>query len=307
MRYKKKLVIIIPLLLIAVVAVGFSVSIYAQRVSPGLQVHPSNFDLTVQPGSPTTETIYLENRTNQAVPIRVELRNFTAQGEEGGVNLTTTDTTYSLAKWIDVSPETATIPPQSEQAFTVTITPPLDAEPGGHYGSVVFATTPIPNKSGTGAALSEEIASLILARVPGNAAENATVTSFTTDKNFYEFGPVTFNARVSNEGQVHIQPLGQVLVKGQFGDTYTVDLQPYNVLPGATRRIPIILTKRLLFGKYTAQLIAAYGDKNQQLTGSTEFYAFPVRYGLIVLVIIFLLFLMRKRIRKAFKALATGK
>lgn len=306
MKYKKKLVII-PLLVVAVVAVGFSVSIYAQRVTPGLQVHPSNFDLTVNPGSPTTETIYLVNRTNQTVPIRVDLRNFTAQGEEGAVSLTTDDTTYSLAKWISVSPETASVPPQSEQKFTITITPPPGAEPGGHYGSVVFATLPTPNTSGAGAGLSEEVASLILATVPGNATENATVASFTTDKNFYNFGPVTFSARISNEGQVHIQPLGQVLIKGQFGDTYTVNLQPYNVLPGAIRRIPIVFTKKLLIGRYTAQLIAAYGDKNQQLTASTEFYAFPVEYGLIVLVILILLFMLRKRLRKAFKALATGK
>jgi hypothetical protein len=98
-----------------------------------------------------------------------------------------------------------------------------------------------------------------------------------------------------------------VVVKGTFGDTYNVNLQPYNVLPGASRNIPIVMTKKLLIGKYTAQLIAAYGDKNKQLSASTEFYAFPVRYGAIVLVILFFLFLVRKRLGKALKALFTGK
>ena len=305
MRIKKKLVII-PLLLVAVLGAGLFFSIQAQKVTPGLQVHPDHFELTIQPGVATTQTVYLENRTNQPVSIKVGLRNFTALGEEGAPNLTTEDTTYALAKWITVTPSEATIDPNSSQQFTYTINPPYNAEPGGHYGAIVFATVPSAlNK--TGAALSQEVTSLILATVPGNVEENASVESFSPDKKFYEFGPVTLNARVKDSGQVHIQPQGQALIKGTFGDTYTVNLQPYNVLPGATRVIPIVLSKKLLVGKYTVQLVAAYGTTNKQLTGSTEFYAFPVRYGLIVLVILILLFMMRKRISKAFKALATGK
>jgi hypothetical protein len=306
MKFRRKLVII-PLFFLAAIAVSIIFTIHAQRVNPGLQVHPSNFDVTIQPGVPTTQTVYLENHTDNPVPIKVNLRNFTAQGVEGGVNLTADDTTYSLAKWISVTPETAVIPANSNQQFTFTITAPVNAEPGGHYGSIVFATDPSQKVTGTGAALSQQVASLILARVPGPVVEDASVTSFNTDKNFYEFGPVTFIALVKNDGGVHIQPQGEVLVKGTFGDTYNVNLTPYNVLPGASRNVPAVLSQKLLIGKYTAQLVAAYGDKNQQLTASTEFIAFPVRYGLIVLVVILILIMLRKRIGKAFKALATGK
>jgi WxL interacting protein linking bacterial and host surfaces len=305
MKYKRKLVII-PLLVFAVFAVGIFFSIYAQKATPGLQVYPSNFDLTVTPGQTTTETVYLNNRTNQPVPVKAELRNFTALGEEGAVNLTTEDTSYSLAKWINVSPANATVAPQSTQKFTFTISPPFNAEPGGHYGSVVFATVP-GSLNKTGATLSEEVASLILARVPGNTIENARVLSFDPQKNFYQFGPVTVDMRVKNLGQVHIQPSGQILIKGTLGDQYVVNLQPYNVLPGAIRDIPIVFSKHLLFGKYTVQLISTYGDTGKQLTGSTQFYAFPVEYGLIALVILVLLFLIRKRLGKALKAILTGK
>jgi hypothetical protein len=277
MKYRKKLVII-PLFFLAAIAVSAFFTIHAQKVNPGLQVHPSNFDVTIQPGVPTTQTVYLENRTDNPVPIKVNLRNFTASGEEGAVSLTADDTTYSLAKWISVAPETAVIPPNSNQKFTFTVTAPVNAEPGGHYGSIVFATDPTQPVDGTGAVLSQQVASLILARVPGPVNESASVTSLTTDKNFYEFGPITFTALVKNDGGIHIQPQGQILVKGQFGDKYSVDLQPYNVLPGSSRKIPAVLSHRLLIGIYTAQLVAAYGDKNQQLTASTEFIAFPVRY-----------------------------
>lgn len=284
----------------------YSFRLYAQDRIPALIVHPSNFDITYQ-NTPTTETVTLDNTTNQTLTIQTSLRNFTANGEEGAVTLTNEDTGYSLAKWIEVTPSTVTLPARSSQNFTFTITPPPNAEPGGHYGSIIFSTVPTPNAKGTGAAVSEQVASLILYTIPGNTNEDAIVESFNPDKPFYQFGPVTFSLRVKNLGQVHIQPLGQILVKGTFGDEYVVNLQPYNVLPTAIRNIPIVLSKHLLIGRYTVQLIATYGDTNKQLSASTEFYAFPVEYGLIVLAVLVIIFILRKRIGKALKALLTGK
>jgi len=304
MKFRQPLLLGLSFIALAMISV-YSFRLYAQQRNPALIVHPSNFSLTYQ-NTPTAETVTLDNTTDQPITIQAELRNFTAQGEEGGVNLTQDDTGYSLAKWIQVTPSTVTIPARSSQDFSFTITPPANAEPGGHYGSIVFATVPGTTK-GTGAAVSEQVASLILYTIPGNTTENADVESFAPNKPFYQFGPVNFSLRVKNLGQVHIQPAGQILIKGSFGDQYVVNLQPYNVLPTAIRDIPIVLSKHLLIGKYTVQLIATYGDTNKQLSGSTEFYAFPVEYGLIVLAVLFILFLIRKRLGKAFKTMITGK
>ena len=303
MKYKQ----IIGIALVFFILIGVFFVSKAQQTTNSLQVHPSNFDLTIQPGQPTTEIIYLENRTDQNVPIKVDLRNFTALGEEGSVNLTTENTTYSLAAWMNVSPATNTISPHATGKFTVTIKPPFNAEPGGHFGSVVFATMPPKDLKKTGALLSQEIASLFLVRIPGNTEEKAVIESFDTDKQFYEFGPVNFLIRVRNEGQVHIQPAGSIIIKGTFGDHYEVPLDRYNILPNSIRRIPAVLHNHILIGKYTATLIAAYGTKNEQLIDGIIFYAFPWRYGLIVFGILIFLLIIRKRLWKAMKTLATGK
>lgn len=281
--------------------------IHAQQANNGLSVHPSNFNISLNAGRSTTNTVTLDNLTSQTVTIQAELRNFTAQGEQGGVNLTQNDTTYALAKWITVSPNNVVLAPHSSQQFTFTITAPYNAEPGGHFGSIVFATVPPPTAKGVGAALSQQIASLILLEIPGNVKEQADVVSFNTDKPFYEFGPVTFVTRVRNDGDVHIQPSGAILVKGMFGQEFNVPIEQLNVLPNAIRIIPATLPNHLLIGKYEATLISVYGTKNEQLSATTEFYAFPIRYGLIVLAILFILFLMRKRLGKALKAIMTGK
>ena len=182
-----------------------------------------------------------------------------------------------------------------------------NAEPGGHFGSIVFATVPTPSTKGIGAALSEQIASLILLEIPGNVKEQAEAVSFNTEKPFYEFGPVTFLTRVRNDGDIHIQPSGAILVKGPFGQEFNVPIEQVNVLPGAIRIIPATLNKHFLIGKYEATLVSVYGTKNEQLSATAESYAFPVRYGLVVLVILIFLFFFRKRFGKALKALMTGK
>ncbi len=107
MKYKKRLLIIIIFLLIS--SVFIYTSIRAQKAAGGIAVHPSNFDITAVPNQKATGTITVDNLTSQPIQIRVDLRNFTAQGEEGSVNLTTEDTTFALAKWIKVTPETIAI------------------------------------------------------------------------------------------------------------------------------------------------------------------------------------------------------
>ncbi len=283
------------------------VHIQAQQTNQGLTLHPSNFDLSLTQGQTYSNSIYLDNHMDISIPVAVSAENFTAEGEEGGINLTTDTTAFSLAQWVHISPTMATIPPHGTQKFTYTITPPSNAEAGGHFGSLVFKTVPPSNLHSTGAALSQELASLILVRLPGDVTESAVVESLTTDKKFYEFGPVQFTLRIRNTGGVHIAPFGSVSVTDMFGNTYDAPIQTANVLPNSIRRISATLPNKFLIGPYTAHVVASYGSKNMPLYGSVEFYAFPVRYGIVILIVGVLLLLLRKRLAKAVRALVTGK
>lgn len=296
------LFLVLPVLILIFAAAQLN----AQQGNPGITVSPSNFDLTVSPGDHLSHVIDVTNNTNKPITVKPVVKNFTAQGEEGGVDFTENATTYALSNWITVTPSVMTIDPQTTKEFSYTVTSPLGAEPGGHFGAIVF-TTSGKAAGQTGAAVSQEVASLLLVRVPGDVNEQVNVQSFGTAKSFYEFGPIQFNTVVQNNGAVHEHPIGQILIKDMFGHEYTANFDGRNVLPTAQRIMPATWDKKLLIGKYTATLIATYGTKGQQLTGSTEFYAFPVRYGIVVLVILLFLFLIRKRLGKAFKAILTGK
>ncbi len=306
---KGKKLLHLPLLL-SVVVIGVIIGIgfiKAQTNPPALVVHPSNLEINLTPGAPTKGTIFLKNTTDKPVTIQTSIKNFTAQGEEGGVDLTSDNTPFSMSSWVRITPEKIDIQAQQEVAFSYTITPPLSAEPGGHFGSIVFATIPSTVNAGAGSAISQEIAALILAKIPGNVKEDALVESLTTEKPFYEFGPVKFVMRVKNQGDIHVQPFGAIQVKDMLGNKVDTTIPPTNILPNAVRKIFISYPHHLLIGKYTATIVASYGTKNQPLVGSVEFYAFPIRYGIVLLVILIVLLLLRKRIFKAFKMMATGK
>lgn len=304
---KKKILVILPTIIIAAVLLVV-VGIKAQNLPPALTLHPTNLDVSIDPGHSQTGILYLRNTTKQTVGIKTELRNFTAEGEEGGVDITAENTPFSLASWIKISPQTVTLKSGEEAKFTYSITPPLNAESGGHFGSIVFATIPTKSPAGNvGASLSQEIASLFLVTIPGPVVEKASIQSFTPKKKIYETGPITFDVRVKDEGGVHIRPAGVITVTGMFGQKNLFGFQGENVLPGAIRRMPATWSTTWLVGKYTANLALAYGSKNSQLYATTEFWAFPWKVGLVIFIGIALLFLIRKRLWKAFRIILRGK
>jgi hypothetical protein len=296
-------------ILLSILPVVFFVSkIYTQNSNNGLSITPFSLELTLEPGQTVTRTITLTNFTDQVADIAVSKRNFTANGEEGQVNLTEEETGFSLASWISTTPQRKTLAPSQKQEFEVTISVPKNAEPGGHFGSVVFGTIPSQNLNQTGALLSQEVAGLILVKIPGDVTERAKIETFAAEKKFYNMGPVDFSIRVKNESTVHIRPEGVVTVTDMFGKKSVVQVEGRNVLPGAIRKLSASHKENFLIGKYTADLKLSYGTQsNSVLTASTTFFAFPVRMGLIGLSILIIVFLLRKRLGKALKTLLTGK
>lgn len=278
----------------------------------GLVITPPTFELAGNPGATITNTVRLENTNDYAIQIAVDRRNFTAIGEEGAVGLTEEETTFSLASWITVDPQEITIPPKGIRTFKYTITVPLQAEPGGHFGSLIFRTIPTEKLDGSGAALAQEIGSLILLRIAGDTKEDAAIDSFAPQKSFYEYGPVTLETRMKNNGNVHVKPSGTIAITNIFGQKVaTVALEGKNVLPGAVRRLDATWDTKWRFGRYTATLVLSYGKDQVQRAAVTTFTVIPYKVtaiaGAALLLVLTIIVRSRKRIRMAWKILMTGK
>ncbi|KKR17864.1 MAG: hypothetical protein UU65_C0004G0087 [candidate division CPR2 bacterium GW2011_GWC1_41_48] len=248
--------------------------------SRGITVVPPNFELYANPGEGITEKLRVKNESSVQSTFQIVVEDFKAQGEDGGVELVDkeqSNSTFSLAKWIEPDVKTLTLGPGEEKALNFRVNVPKDAEPGGHYASILVSMGGDGNLNTSGASVASRIGSLVLLRVSGNVKEETTVESFTAPK-YSEKAPVNFGLRVKNAGNNHVRPKGTIVITDIFGRKVAeVPLNGLNVLPNNTIRKMDTEWKHdgLLANRYTATLVATYGQQNKPLSASVSFIVFP--------------------------------
>lgn len=268
--------------------------------SQSLEISPPSQELQADPGQSVLVKAKVRNRTQDRLPIQVRIEDFTAQGEEGQIALIEKGP-YSLTSWAALDRSSFELAAGATREVLATITVPKDAA-GGRYGSFVFSIggQAVPGTAG----VSQEIASLFLVKISGPVNERLSVVEFSAPS-FVEFGPVPFTLKFNNAGNVHVKPFGLVNVRNVFGGTVqdVVVAGQANIFPGASRAVSVSLDKKWLIGPFTAEAVLNYGSKNESLQAQTTFFAFPVRVAAAGLLLGVVLYLTRKRIRLALKAL----
>ena len=293
---------------LATIMVAWHAHAQQQPSQVTISVSPTVFELSANPGDVLNNSFRIVNGTDQELTLGTTPKNFTASGEEGAVNLTDEDTSFSLASWITVTPTDAVVPARGSQTFDFQITVPASAEPGGHFGSVIVNTQPISIDS-SGAAVSQEAGPLILVSVAGDITKSGQIVDFAAQKNFWEKGPIVLETRVENQGNVHFKPSGTIVIKNMFGREVTsIDLEERNVLPGTIRKLTNEWSPGFAVGKYTADLSVVFDNGQTVSTASTSFIVFPYKVIipalLGVILLVFLLVRFRRRIAAAGRALA---
>lgn len=292
-------------------------SINAQE-GRSISVVPPKFELFANPGDIVTERIKITNNSGVVSTYSILIEDFGSTGEEGQVVLEEegADAKYSLASWIEPSEREIILQPNEEKTLVFNINVPRDAEPGGHYASLLLQSAVDQNaatEGGAAAQVSQRIGNLVLLRVSGNISESAQIETFEAPARS-QTGPVNFTLRVKNDGNVHIRPKGTIIITDLFGRKVDeLPLEGANVLPGATRKMDTAWEKENLLGSYTATLVATYGQQSLPLTAATKFNVISnttLVIGSIALValVIFLISLVsgRGRLKKALKALTQG-
>lgn len=281
-----------------------------QAESITLGISPTQLDLTANPGEKITNTLRLTNASDAPVDIETIAENFVPSGEEGAVDITEDRTTFALAEWITVSPDKATLQSKATQDFEVSISVPSNAEPGSHFGTVVFRTIP-PEDQSAQALVSQEIAPVILVKIAGDVRESSEIESFKSDKQLWSNeSSINLTARVKNTGSTHFKPTGQIVIKNMFGKKVaTLELPKQNVLPDSIRALTTTWQKpKYSIGRYTAELTVVSGENNEIRTAKTSFYIIPYQTIMPILIILtvvgYILFKARKRLVLAFRVLS---
>jgi len=286
-------------LLAVAVAIGFfvwrkgitSISAQTATIEQSIEISPPSLELEVNPGQTTTITTKVRNKGNIAYEMTPRIEDFTASGEEGQVELIDKGP-WAISSWSDITPKSFTLDPKQEQDVQVTINVPPQNIGGGKYGAIVFSVQ--GKASANTAAVNQEIASLFLLRVSGPVQESLQAVDFTAPS-FIEFGPVPLSLRLQNTGNVHVRTTGVISIMNMLGKKVAdLVIPPTNVFPQAKRVITTSFEDQFLIGPYQAVAIVYYGTGNQSITTYTPFFAFPVRIVAGIVILILVLFIIRK-------------
>ncbi len=277
----------------------------AQAVS----ISPLTFQINVNPGDTIPNVVSVYNDSDASISVSMSAQDFTAAGENGQVLLegTTTSKQFTLANWITLNPSTFTLAPRTSQTVGFTINTPTNAEPGGHYASILAS---VSASSGSGVGIAQRVGSLLLVSVAGQAVENLSVSQFSAPS-FSEYGPDKMTALFTNNGTIHLQPRGFVTITDMFGrNVGQIDIPQLNVLPQSSRLIDLPVQIGAQFGRYQATLSAIYGSSNEPLSATLTYWVIPWKMmsvaGVILIILIVAIYRGRRRIGLAIKIILKG-
>lgn len=291
---------ILALGLVFSIVFGFSTIALAQNLDPnrptqGLSVSPFILERQMEKGQTLQETIEATNTTDRTLPIDISVDDFTASGDNGQQTFLQSgegDQTYALSKWITVSNSPKLVlKPHEKTQIVFKITAPQNAENGGHYGAVMFSFSGAP-VAGSAVQVSQKIAAIILVKL-GKSIEAGNINKFETVQSLYDHGPIVFDTRFHNTGNVHVKPRGAITITNMFGKkvgTAIVNENGNNVLPNSERLFASSWKDDFAFGRYTASVQLVYGDSGQVITAETSFWVIPYRlifgiaFGLFIII-----------------------
>ncbi|MDD4410228.1 MAG: hypothetical protein PHE32_00780 [Candidatus Shapirobacteria bacterium] len=270
----------------------------------GLTAIPPRLEVTVKPDGVTSQTIKVRNESSKERIITITVEDFVVNDDIGTPTIITStkeDNRWAASSWIQVSPSSVKLKGGETKSLILTIMPPANALPGGHYAMVLHSPdSQVSIVNSTGASIETKVGTLVYVTIPGNIRQNATVKDFTAPK-FSEFGPIDFKSIIQNLSDVHIRPVGSIKVTNMFG-LKTADIKfnadGTNIFPGKIREFQNQLAKKWLFGRYKAELNAVYGTAGSIATAAIFFWVIPWRFLILVgtaLIIIVVIILALKK------------
>ena len=279
----------------------------AQIATSGLSAIPPRLEISVPADGASSQIVKVRNESSGVKNIKVSIRDFIVTDNKGTPSFieNTSDSSnsrWAASSWIQISPSSLTLKPGETKNLTLTVVPPQNALPGGHYAAVVYSPESGSIGSGTGASIQTNVGTLVYVTVPGDINQNAVVQTFTAPK-FSEFGPIDFKSTIKNSSDIHIQPVGAITIKNWLGSkTAQLNLDSTNIFPYTTRDFQNTLNKKWLFGRYQANLQAVYGSNGGLITSTLFFWVIPWRLIILVVaaiaIVVTLIIISKKRPNK---------
>jgi hypothetical protein len=212
----------------------------AKRPSAPLDLTTSPLPITLaaKPGASVSTTIKVKQSGGNTEQLRTRLLKFGAYGEEGKPRLSERGPGDDYFDWVTFDKPTFTAPNDVWQEVKMTIKLPKTAAFEYNY-AVEFTRVGdelSPGGNQSGIAGGTAVLVLLDAQAPGEK-RSLNLESFSVKHRVVEFLPTTFSAKFYNNGNVFIQPGGNIFVsqgKHIVGNVLLND-QKGNILAGSRR------------------------------------------------------------------------
>ncbi|HUD03188.1 MAG TPA: hypothetical protein VMR51_00070 [Patescibacteria group bacterium] len=287
-------------------------------VANGFKISPVRYEETVDKGATKTFIIYVSGVDDYPIIAQAVVNDFQASTDEGGDPSLLLDTNQAVPadsfKAITSPIPNTEIQPGETAQIQVVIKVPANAQPGGYYGMVRFASalSLTPSTAPTSVGLSASTGTLFLITVPGNLTEKLSIVSFSAAKGgsmgrIYTSGNnLQIITRVQNTGNIHVAPFGKIQVShsGKVISELKFNniVPPGQVLPNSIRKFTYSLPNQSLFGKYTVNAYLGYGTQGSLLTAKNIFWVIPWWFiGLMIVIVLVLIsagYVVYRRIQK---------
>ena len=306
---------IISLLILPLVGcIFFNTAVHATTVSPVI------VDQEIAPGMKALGKLLITNDASEKQTYYISIQKFVAVGEEGEQQYLDESEVAGLPSWFGFDEKSFTIEANQTKEIPYMIDVPPNAEPGGHYATVFFSTTPENQRNQSSVGMAAKTGIVFLVKVKGDVKESASIESFGVRQSVFSHLPAMMSLRIRNTGSVHFRPTGTLEVRNMWGGIVArVPANPKKgaVLPNSVRRLDTWWTKstdiaqggfwagltnewrNFALGRYTAKVDVRYGSQNTPLEARTvAFWVFPWRFGLLLLGLIIILLLGMKLYNK---------
>lgn len=302
----KKLHFLLAVFITTFIATIFLVAPTSALDGITLQVSPTRHKITLEPGNEYSDSISIQNLSNEDFEYKMSIRPYQAQDILYHPDFSTENNYTQITKWISFAEPVGTLAAHSSKKIEYTIKVPADVPAGGQY-AVIVAETPAQANPGA-IELISSVGSLLYAHVGGDTREVGNLIS----QQIWPLqvsSPITAESTIENTGNVDFDVTTTLQITKVFSKNTVYDNSEdplvQTVLPNSKRLIISTWneTPKLGFFEVT-QTIAFLGQNHsiKSLVLVCPLWLVLVIATIIVLIIILVIYYVVLHFKKRSKA-----
>lgn len=276
---------------------------------------PSSLELSAKRGETISSSITILNTQEMDTEYYVDVMGFQPKDDSGTPEFYTPETgSHELANWILFPNNSFVVPALSASEVPFKVVVPDDVASQGYFAAITVSPAPADIVATNGAIIEAKTASLVFLTVEGETQEQLALLDFTSSGGAADLPFRSYVYRVQNQGNVHVTPVGSIVLTGIFGQTITglnIDPEQGRVLPDSTRAFEVrqenplatwydtvaYQLSHLAIGPVTATLDLSYGEAGS-IQSSISFWLFPWQLMVTILGLLIALFILNQYLRR---------